>query len=152
VTRGFTLIEVVTVLLILALAAGVVAPSVGRSLDGLKLRAEVAGVASFLRAARERAITRDIPFQVEIDVEARSLTLRPAPAERAAPLERPLTVKQLSGSIRIAAEPPSARTIRFLPHGFSSGGRLLIEAPGPVVYEVAVDPIIGRVTTRRGPS
>ena len=149
-TRGFTLIEVVAVLLILALAAGATAPAVGRSLDGLKLRAEVASVASFLRAARERAITRDTPHEVEVDAEARALTLRPAPAEPSAPPQRPLATKRLSHSVRMAVEPPSAITIRFLPHGFSSGGRLHIEAPGPVVYEVAVDPITGRVTTRRG--
>ncbi|MGH7398464.1 MAG: prepilin-type N-terminal cleavage/methylation domain-containing protein, partial [Candidatus Rokuibacteriota bacterium] len=74
--RGYTLIEVVVVLLVLALAAGLVAPSVGRSVDALRTRAAVAGVASFLRAARTQAITREVRCEVRVDRDTHALVLQ----------------------------------------------------------------------------
>jgi len=76
VRRGYTLIETTVVLLVLALAAGLAAPAIGRGLDAIRLRAEVAGVASFLRAARERAITQQHALEVEIDGDGRTLVLK----------------------------------------------------------------------------
>jgi len=152
VTRGYTLIEVVVVLLVLALAAGVVVPAIGRSADTLRLRAEVAGVASFLRAAREQAITREMPYEVGVDSEASVLVLRVSAGDagQSAPAVR--ATKRLSPRLRLEADPPSARVITFFPQGLSSGGRFRIEAPGAVVYLVTVDPVTGRVATRRGES
>ena len=140
-TRGYTLIEVVVVLLVLALAAGLVAPSVGRSVDGLRTRAEVAGVASFLRAARAQAITHAVPCEVRLDQETHTLVRQGA--------EIGDVTKRVSAGLRIVAETAPAGTIIFYPHGRSSGGRLLIEAPGSSVYVVAVDALTGRVATRR---
>jgi general secretion pathway protein H len=134
------LIEVVVVLLVLALAAGLVAPSVGRSVDGLRTRAEVAGVASFLRAARAHAITHEAPCEVRLDQEAHALVRQGDEIGR--------VTKRVSAALRIVAETP-AGTIIFYPHGRSSGGQLLIEAPGSSVYVVTVDALTGRVATRR---
>jgi general secretion pathway protein H len=138
VRRGYTLIEVVVVLLVLALAAGVVAPSVGRSVDALRARTEVAGLASFLRAAREQAITRETTVEVRLDAETRVLVLQAGPEIRVSKAWSPgLTV-----------EPGQPRTITFSPHGLSSGGQLQIETLGRTVYVVTVDAMTGRVATR----
>jgi len=141
VSRGYTLIEVVVVLLVLALAAGLVAPSVGRSVDALRTRAEIAGVASFLRGARAQAITREAPCEVRVDPGARALVLHTGETGR--------VTKPVSTALRIVTEPGPAGTIIFYPHGRSSGGRLRIEAPGPSVYLITVDALTGRVATQR---
>lgn len=139
--RGYTLIEVVAVLLVLALAAGVVAPSVGRSLDSLRARAGVAGVASFLRAAREQAITKDATYEVVVDGDGHALALHVGAVVRA--------TKRLPPALRIQTEGGSPPTIAFYPHGRSSGGHLRIATPGPTMYLVTVEPMTGRVATRR---
>ena len=72
---GYTLIEVVMVLAVLAVACAVITPAVGRTVDGVKVRTEVAGVASFLRRAREQAVTRGEPYEVALDSGARTLLL-----------------------------------------------------------------------------
>lgn len=151
VSRGYTLIEVMAVLLILALAAGVVAPSVGRGLDGIRLRAEVAGVASFLRAAREQAVTHHTPYEVTVEPESRLLVLRVSGHDPARGADGVRATKRLSAIARIEAE-PAARTVFFFPEGWSSGGRFRIAAPGPLVYVVTVDALTGRVTTRQSGS
>jgi general secretion pathway protein H len=139
--RGYTLIEVVAVLLVLALAAGVVAPSVGRSLDSLRARAGVAGVASFLRAAREQAITKEATYEVVVDGDGHALALRVGPVVRA--------TKPLPAALQIQAEGGAPPAITFYPQGRSSGGHLRLVAPGPSVYLVTVDPMTGRVASRR---
>ena len=142
--RGYTLIETTVVLLVLALAAGLGAPAIGRGLDAIRLRAEVAGVASFLRAARERAITQHHALDVRIDEAGRTLTLNAGDEDVRA--VRHLTV------LHIEADPRAARTVTFFAYGLSTGGRFRLEAPGPVVYVVTVSPLTGRVSTRRGDS
>lgn len=142
--RGYTLIETTVVLLVLALAAGIAAPAVGRSLDALRFRAEVAGVASFLRAARERAITQHRALEVGIDGDGRTLVLKAGDEDVRA-------VRHLS-VLRIEADPREARTVTFFAYGLSTGGRFRLEAAGPVVYVVTVSALTGRVSTRRAES
>jgi prepilin-type N-terminal cleavage/methylation domain-containing protein len=144
VRRGYTLIETTVVLLVLALAAGVAAPAIGRGLDAIRLRTEVAGVASFLRAARERAITQRHALDVRIDEAGRTLTLNAGDEDVRA-------VRHLS-LLHIEADPRAARTVTFFAYGLSTGGRFRLEAPGPVVYVVTVSPLTGGVSTRRGDS
>src|SRR5205807_1038286 len=49
--RGFTLIELIVTLLVVAVAIGLVAPAIGRSTEGVRARAEVAGFSATLRRA-----------------------------------------------------------------------------------------------------
>lgn len=142
------------VLLILAVATAVVLPAVGRGADSLRVRAEAAGVANFFRAAREQAITQNRAYEVRVDVEAGLLVLRARGADGApgGEGEGVRASRRLAAPVRIEADPPLQRTVTFLPQGLSSGGRFRVEAPGPRVYVVTVDPLTGRVVIRRAES
>jgi Tfp pilus assembly protein FimT len=133
------------VLAILAVAAAVVAPAVGRTADDVRVRAELAGLAAFLRTAREQAATRQQTLEVTLDLEARVLLLRRAGREGEAGVQASRVV---SSVLRVASDPAMPR-LTFLPHGMSSGARFTIEAPGPRAYVITVDPLTGRVTTQR---
>jgi len=148
--RGYTLIETVVVLAVLALAAAVVAPAVGRGLDAIRLRAEAAGVASFLRAARERAIAQHRTLEVAVADAGRALVLTAFPADPAREDDR--LIRRLSPLVRLAADPGLPRTVTFFAYGLSSGGRFVLESAGAAAYVVRVDPLTGRVTTRRSAS
>ena len=144
---GYTLIEVVMVLAVLAVACAVMTPAVGRTIDGVKVRTEVAGVASFLRRAREQAVTRGEPYEVALDSGARTLLFRRAGGESMAGVE---ARRVLSPLLHVTAAPGHVPTrLTFMPQGRSSGGILRIEAVGPRVYLITVDPLTGRVTTQR---
>jgi len=150
VSRGYTLIEVVVVLAVFAVAAAVVAPAVGRTADSMKARTEVAGVATFLRLAREQAVTRQQPYEVIVDPETRALWLRRVSPESVGSIQ---ASRHLSALLQIEVEPaPAAQRVVFLPEGSSSGGHMRIVAPGPRVYVITIDALTGRVTTRRGDS
>jgi prepilin-type N-terminal cleavage/methylation domain-containing protein len=143
VKRGFTLIETAVVLFIVALAAAIAAPAITRGVDSLRARAEIGGIATFLRHAREQAITRRETHEVRVDPEALTLVLI------AAGSERPRASRRLSVPARIHADPPSALTVRFTPEGVSSGARFTVELPGQSPYVVTVEALTGRVTNRR---
>src|SRR4029450_4736188 len=65
--RGFTLLELIVTLVVVAVAVGLVAPTIGRSTEALRVRAEVAGFAATFRHAREQAITTRRAFTVGVD-------------------------------------------------------------------------------------
>jgi prepilin-type N-terminal cleavage/methylation domain-containing protein len=140
VTRGYTLIELAVALAVLAIAAAVVGPAVGRTVDGVRVRAEVAAFAGFLRAAREQAIARQVAFEVVLESEPRTLQLRrPGAGDGGAQARR-----SFSAGLRIEADAPR---VTFWPHGMSSGARFAIDAPGPRRYVITVDALTGRVAT-----
>lgn len=139
--RGFTLIELAVTLFVLGLGVAVVAPSLARGVDTVRARAETAGVATFLRAARERAITHNRPYEVLVRTEDGVIELRSG--------ETLLASRHLALGVRVVADPPTKRTVTFLPQGLSSGARLLVEGPGRRAYLVTVDALTGRVATRR---
>ena len=139
--RGFTLIELAVTLLVLAVAVGVSAPSIARGLDALRTRAEAAGVATFLRAAREQAITHNRSYEVRVIPEDGVIELRTGDAVRSS--------RRMATGVHIAADPPSAPVVTFLPRGVTSGGRLRVEMPGRRGYLITLDALTGRVSTRR---
>ena len=136
---GFTLVELVVVLFLLSLMAGLVLPALGRGIEAVELRAQVAGLSAFLRYGREQAVTKRVAHEIRIDRAARQLTLIPAGGEN------PKARRQLSSRIQISADAPSG-VVTFSPEGFSSGASFRLEAPSGRAYRVTVDPFTGRVT------
>ncbi len=142
--RGFTLIELVLVLFIIALVVGLALPAVGRGVETLQLRAQVASFSAFLRYAREQAITRREPHEVTLNPDARLLTLKAAGADS------PRATRKFSARITITAENPTGNSIRFSPRGLSSGGSFRLVGPDGRGFRVSVDPLTGRVSNKAG--
>jgi general secretion pathway protein H len=142
VRRGFTLIELAVTLLVLALTSAIVAPSIGRGLDGLRGRAEVSGFVGFLRAARQQAVTRGEAQEVQLDPQTLTLAIS---AEGSQAVR---STRSFSYLLRIEPSPRNAFTVKFQPGGLSSGGTFHLVAPGDRRYLVTVDPLTGRVASR----
>lgn len=64
---GFTLIEVIIVIVIMSTAFGLLAPKIGNSLQKMKLRAASQKLAAVLRYSRQMAITRKKEYKVTIN-------------------------------------------------------------------------------------
>lgn len=124
--RGFTLIEMIVVLVVLGLVLGVVmthgpARSVRLELDGAAR--QVAGV---LRVARSRAIADD-----------RVVTVTFAPGLYGLDGDAP---HSLPGDVVVEG----VRVIRFTPDGASSGGQVIVRG-GDRQVAIGVDWLTGRV-------
>lgn len=138
---GFTLIELIVTLFVVALVAGLAVPAIGRGGENIRARADVSRFAALLRHTREQAIMARRPHDVVIDpagqrvsVKAETEALRPA-----------LTLPE---RIAIRANPPEALSVRFEPYGGSSGGDFVLTS-GALRYRVSVDPVTGRVRIER---
>ena len=142
--RGFTLVELVLVLFIIAFVTGLALPAVGRGVDTLQLRADVAAFSAFLRYAREQAITKREAHEVRVDPAAHLLTLRVAGGDGARGSRR------LSPRIAIKPETPAGLSITFSPRGVSSGGSFRLVGADGRGYRIFVDPLTGRVTNTWG--
>ena len=175
VARGFTLLELIVTLSVLALAVALVTPAIGRGTDALKARAEVAGFAAVLRHARELAISTQRPHRVMIDPEAHRMAIvappadnitpeKPAPSERRPPKstdKRTSTdtaatttetqvreTRALSPRLTVEAIKGPELDVTFDARGFASGGDYRITSGG-LIYRVTVDRLTGRVKTVR---
>ena len=138
---GFTLLELIVTLLVLALAAGIALPSIGRGTETVRARADVSRFAALLRHAREQSITARRPHEVIIDPPGHRVSVK-------AGTEDPRPAFTLPERVSIEGASPSALTVRFEPWGGSSGADFPLTSSGRR-YRVTVDAVTGRVRTER---
>jgi general secretion pathway protein H len=141
--RGFTLLELIIVLMIISLAVGLAVPTIGRSTETIRVRAEVAGFSAMLRHARERAIVTRRAQAVVIDPDGHQVSRRTGGGDGEV-----RETHALSERLTVEAEPPAALTVRFEPQGGSSGGDFRLSS-GTISYRVTVDALTGRVRSDR---
>jgi|RhiMetdeSRZDD1v2_1073273.scaffolds.fasta_scaffold74722_3 general secretion pathway protein H len=141
--RGFTLLELIVTLIVIALATGVAIPTIARSTEAVRVRAEVASFSALLRHARERAIVTRRAQSVVIDTAAHRVSRLAG-----GPDGEVRETRQFSERFTIEATPPPALTVHFEPQGGSSGGDFRLIA-GNIVYRVTVDALTGRVRSVR---
>jgi general secretion pathway protein H len=141
---GFTLVEILAVLVVLALAAGLVSTQLGARHSGEVLQAAAHELASRCRAARAAAIRKAESRTVVIDMANRVVT---------AGTDTPSL--RIADAIRIVSETSAAEQrgrkvagIRFFPNGASTGGKVRLET-GWQAYEVRVNWLTGRVVVER---
>lgn len=138
---GFTLLEVILVLVIAAMAyvAVLALPSRGTSSADLKSAARM--LAAGLRQAQTMAMATRRDSTLTLDLEAREFSVAGDPAVRKLPPE--LELKLFTSQTEVSSERLGA--IRFYPDGSSTGGRITV-ASGPRKYLVDVDWLTGRVS------
>ena len=143
VAGGFTLLELIVALFVIALAVGIVVPVVGRSTETVRGRADVARFSAMLRHARDQAITTRRGHAVVVDPAGQRATIVAAPDEVR-------QTRALSADLRVEAVPPDALRVRFDPSGASTGGEFRLTT-GNTRYRVSVDALTGRVRIERQP-
>jgi general secretion pathway protein H len=137
---GFTLLELLVVLVILGLTVTLAVPMFARAMPGVEAKAAARDVAAMLRAAHSLAIVANREVTVAVDIDRRTVELTGA---------RSRTIgKGIGIGLFTAAEElidRGAGRIRFYPDGTSTGGRVRLSA-GQRNYDVIVNWISGSVT------
>ncbi|HUN46510.1 MAG TPA: GspH/FimT family pseudopilin [Stellaceae bacterium] len=139
--RGFTLIELVVVLAILALATALVTPLLSRGRDRAEFDATVREVAAALRETRSLAMTRDRSEALLVDVAHGVLRWGGRPADHRVPRSIRLALLTTAGE-RLDEE---SGDIRFFPDGSSTGGHVTL-MQGERRRDVFVDWLSGRIS------
>lgn len=124
-TAGFTLLEMLVVLTILALVAAVAVPRFAAPPDGLRLEATSRTIVGALRLTRAASVARGTETVFVVDVEQRTFQ------SPATPLQR--FPSDIAAKLKIADPErlsPSAGGFRFFPDGSSTGGDLVLSLRG----------------------
>lgn len=142
--RGFTLIELIVVLFIIAMAAALVGPAIDSGMRTREVRSAVRALASAVRTMQGDAVRTG---KVQI------LVLDPAQnvigvdgTDRAISLGEVARLAELSD---VTVDASGVARVRFFPNGSNTGLSVLVDDPDrpeDLGYVVHVDPLIGSVT------
>jgi len=138
---GFTLLELLVVMVLMALVTGVVAPRIANVLPGAQFKQTAREMTITLRQARQQAMTRGREAIVRFDLAARSYGPSPSGASRSWGERMALEVQVPESQMRVAEQP----SIVFYPDGSSSGARIEL-AQGGRRMAIQVDWLAGSVT------
>jgi general secretion pathway protein H len=139
---GFTLVELLVVLALIAVISGVSALRIGATQDSRRATEAAGLVASTLRQLRLVAIQTGTPVAMPLAASQQGLLLKEPVELRIGP---DVTILAESGRQGRAARPEEPATIVFLPDGRSSGGNLRIKV-GEVVRTIRVNWLTGLVS------
>jgi general secretion pathway protein H len=140
-SRGFTLLEMLVVLMLMAVVAGLVIPMFrGGGVSTAELRAAAREIAAGLRTARSEAVTQRRETFLVVDLEGRRFKVDQSSVEHKLP--NGVELKLFTAQNDLINEKQGA--IRFFPDGGSNGGRITVGS-GERRYEVDVDWLTGRV-------
>jgi general secretion pathway protein H len=138
--RGVTLLELLIVLALMALIAGLVIPTFGDGVPTSQLKSSARQLAAGLRVARSEAVAQKREAFLVLDLEGRRFKIDSDPREYALPPR--VDLKLFTAQQDIVNQRTGA--IRFYPDGGSNGGRITVAA-GARKFEVDVDWLTGRV-------
>ena len=141
--RGFTLLETLLAVAILAIGAALAAAAVTGGFRGMELRSTAKEMAAQLRYTRARAIATGQPQRFVVDPDARTWT---APNGRDGEIPARLSVA-FTGAREVAPEQGQG-AIQFFPDGAATGGRITLSLDD-AAWRVDVAWLTGEVTVSR---
>jgi len=137
---GFTLIEIVCVIAILAIGAALIMPQLPRGTSRARLESYAIATAALLKADRNAAIRAGVSVATEIDAPAR--LIRSGANERVVRVPDDVSMDALlAGRCR---HDRAGRTIRFFASGMSCGGVIALTRQN-VSYQVRVNWMTGGI-------
>jgi general secretion pathway protein H len=140
--EGFTLLELLVVLAVIAMAAVIAIPPLGAGGDRAKARAAVRSVVSGLRATRSAALAGHADPRLVIDVNARTIRVPGEGRARQLPMELELGLT----TARSELEGDGVGGVRFFADGSSTGARIRVGARS-TLWLVDVDWLTGSVAS-----
>lgn len=140
---GFTLLELLFVLVIVGLAGALVIGNIGRLAGRSSELTQVENVVRELKRARVQAILSGLPKQVELQYAAG--TIVPA-QEGQKPLQLPARYAIQANDA--AGLPIESQGIVFYPDGSASQALFLLSTPNYGSYEIRIHGLSGRVESR----
>lgn len=147
--KGFSLMELVIVLVILGLSISLVTPSLSRFSKTIELKAAAKKISGILRYYRSEAIQQGKVHQVLFDSnlrEVRIQSLEPS-EEKILKNKYPLPVGVQIKEVNIPAPqyPDDFPVIEFYPSGGSNGGSILLDSQDRKGFRISVHFLTGMV-------
>ena len=152
---GFTLIELVVVLILIGISVALVAPKISHSLERAQFRKDIRSVSTMLTLARSQAIAHKVPYALSIDLDKHRVWVDTAQQQNAKQTKH-ITRLALShtDTLQVKAQKHEKAsgigTLVFYPNGSSGGGTIQMGHAGqsePV--DINVNIVTGLASTTR---
>lgn len=140
-SAGFTLLELLVVLMLMAMVYALAVPMISAGLPGTELKGAARQLAAGLRQARSLAVTRKEESTLILDVEQRNFKVSGDQRRYALPAKVDISLFTAQSELL----PDKIGAIRFYPDGSSTGGRITVKS-GVRKYDINVDWLTGQVT------
>jgi type II secretion system protein H len=169
--RGFSLIELVVVLVLLSLSVALIAPSLSRFSKSVELKAAAKKVAAILRYCRSEAINKGKVYQVILDPNLMEVKVQPIEAESSGEETEkkegneetekkevknvpkayllPAGVQLKEFNIESTQYPVDLPAIEFYPNGGSNGGDFLLDTQSQKGFKIKVHFLTGTVAIEK---
>ena len=142
--RGFSLFELIVVMLIIAIASAMAVPAVTGGWRSREIRQGTRKLAGVMRSLRERAVRRGVEQELVLDPDGETLRWTDGPGTT---LPENVTIGAVSGGWR--DEDGSVRVI-FYPNGGATGFSAIVaaRAGGGLQFAIDVEALLGTVVIR----
>ncbi len=149
---GFSLIELIMVILLISLALGVSYPALSRGTAAFHLRATGRDILNTLRYAREKAITEQTTMKVTVDPAAQKVILSDEVGNGSRVYNLPLDVRIQQVSLAGQELRDLPLVIRFMTNGSCEDAEIQLVSNKGGTIKIVTDPIIGgaRILTSSG--
>jgi len=160
--KGFSLIEVIVVLLILGLSIALVTPSLSRFSSTIELKGAAKRVSAILRYYRSEAINRGRVYHVLFDSDLNEVRIQPVVStEEQGEGEKkeenippkiyviPKGVYLREVKVESTQYPSDFPTIEFYANGGSNGGEITLDSQDRQGYKIEVDFLTGIVAVQK---
>ena len=161
--KGFSLVELVVVLVLIGLSVSLVVPSLSRLSKTIELKTVTKKVSGILRYCRSEAVNKGLVYQVLFDSESRQVKIQSVEEEKEQgeklegkasasnkvyPLPEGVRFKEIkTTSPQFPSDLPA---IEFYPNGGSNGGMILLDSQDRQAYRIRIDFLTGVVTIENG--
>lgn len=141
--QGFTLLELLIVVLVITLVMALSYPSLSRGSAALHLRSAGRDTLNLFRYAREKAVTEQTGMRVVVDAEKRQflLTNELGDGDRTYSLPDDVRIEKMTFSGKEVTDGRMA--LRFLPNGSAEKGEVLLISSNGGGLRVITDPVTG---------
>jgi len=163
-TTGFTLFELLVVLILITLITSLVGPRLINSLNRRNIESTARQIAAILRYARSGSVTEKVPYRAIFNMDIDQLTIEQYRTSEEEALSNPATNPELDS--RVYTFGPGIRLNKgilldgqtvdagvfemvFFPMGGTSGGEVILSDERNRRFSIAVDMITGAVTVKK---
>jgi prepilin-type N-terminal cleavage/methylation domain-containing protein len=140
--RGVTLIELIVVMVIIAIAAALTIPNIGRWIPGYRLRSAARDVVSLMRSAQMKAVSSNTQFRVSFNDVNHSYILQRKSGEV---WVDDGTVQTLPPGIQIVGITLPGKNAEFNPNSTSSSGSVTLRNPKDAEKRIVLYSATGKI-------
>ena len=140
--RGVTLFELLVVITLATILLGLVFPSIHAGMRGLSLHSSAQRLAAAAKFARDQAIYRQQPFELDIDAGKGIISVIGAGETHSFELPMEVRVESIAPEEPSGFQAPQVRRFLFSPDGSSAEFAVILKNSGRRV-QVSADPLTG---------